>query len=80
MPPPDRKLLEDKEIQILEERGQTLLLDGSALVSGQVERVTSFEKGFPFQQASRNGKWEPDRGYLRENYPSDHRRAGKHSA
>jgi len=60
MPPPKRKLLEDKEVQILEERGPTLLLDGIVLVSGQVERVTSFEKGFPFQQASRNGKWEPD--------------------
>ena len=60
MPPPSRKLLEDEEVEILEERGPTLLLDGSVLVSGQVERVTSFEKGFPFQQASRNGTWEPD--------------------
>jgi 7,8-dihydropterin-6-yl-methyl-4-(beta-D-ribofuranosyl)aminobenzene 5'-phosphate synthase len=60
MPPPSRKLLGDEEVQILEERGSTLLLDGSVLVSGQVERVTSFEKGFPFQQASRNGTWEPD--------------------
>ena len=60
MPPPNRKLLEDKDVQILEERGPTLLLNESILVSGQVERVTSFEKGFPFQQAHRNGKWEPD--------------------
>jgi len=60
MPPPRRKLLEDEEVQVLEERGPTLLLNGSVLVSGQVERVTSFEKGFPFQQASRNGTWEPD--------------------
>ena len=60
MPPPSRKLLEDEEVEILEERGPTLLLDGSVLVSGQVERVTSFERGFPFQQASRNGTWEPD--------------------
>jgi len=60
MPPPSRKLLEDKDVQILEESGPTLLLNGSILVSGQVERTTSFEKGFPFQQTSRNGKWEPD--------------------
>jgi len=52
MPPPSRKLLEDEEVQVLEERGPTLLLNGSVLVSGQVERVTSFEKGFPFQQAT----------------------------
>ena len=60
MPPPNRKLLEDEDVEIVEERGPTLLLDGSVLVSGQVERVTSFEKGFPLQQASRNGKWEQD--------------------
>jgi 7,8-dihydropterin-6-yl-methyl-4-(beta-D-ribofuranosyl)aminobenzene 5'-phosphate synthase len=60
MPPPSRKLLEDKDVQILEGSGPTLLLNGNILVSGQVERTTSFEKGFPFQQASRNGKWEPD--------------------
>src|SRR2546427_11895945 len=52
MPPPSRKLLEDEEVQVLEERGPTLLLNGSVLVSGQVERVTSFEKGFPFKQAT----------------------------
>jgi 7,8-dihydropterin-6-yl-methyl-4-(beta-D-ribofuranosyl)aminobenzene 5'-phosphate synthase len=60
MPPPNKKLLVDEEVQILEERGPTLLLDGSVLVSGQVDRVTSFERGFAFQQARRNGKWEPD--------------------
>src|SRR2546425_9870903 len=60
MPPPSRKLLEDEEVQVLEERGPTLLLNGNVLVSGQVERLTSFEKGFPFQQASHNGEWEPD--------------------
>ena len=60
MPPPSRKILEDREVQILEERGPTLLLDSSVMVSGQVERATSFEKGFPFQQASKSGAWEPD--------------------
>ncbi len=60
MPPPSRKLLEDEEVQVLEERGPTLLLDRGVLVSGQVERATRFERGFPFQQASQNGVWEPD--------------------
>jgi 7,8-dihydropterin-6-yl-methyl-4-(beta-D-ribofuranosyl)aminobenzene 5'-phosphate synthase len=31
----------------LEEPGQTLLLDSTVLVSGQVERLTAFEQGFP---------------------------------
>jgi 7,8-dihydropterin-6-yl-methyl-4-(beta-D-ribofuranosyl)aminobenzene 5'-phosphate synthase len=60
LPPPNRRILEDKEVKIMEERGPTLLLDGSVLVSGQVERVTSFEKGFPIHQTHRRGNWEPD--------------------
>ena len=60
MPPPSRKLFEDEEVQVLEERGPTLLLDGSVIVSGKVERVTNFERGFPLQQARRKGVWEPD--------------------
>lgn len=60
MPPPSRKLLEEEEVQIQEERGPSLLLDGSVLVSGQVERETGFEKGFPSQQAHHSGRWEPD--------------------
>ena len=46
---------------MVEERGPSLLLDGSLLVTGQVERVTEFEKGFPLQQArADDGGWEPD--------------------
>ena len=60
LPPPSRKILEDQEVTILEERGPTLLLDGALLVSGQVERSTSFEKGFPIHHARHNGDWEPD--------------------
>src|SRR6266700_3199350 len=47
-------------VTIVEERGPSLLLDGMVLVTGQVERVTDFEKGFPLQQARTNGGWEPD--------------------
>lgn len=60
LPPPSKKILEDQEVRVLEERGPTLLLDGSLLVSGQVERLTSFEKGFPIHHVRHNGGWEPD--------------------
>jgi 7,8-dihydropterin-6-yl-methyl-4-(beta-D-ribofuranosyl)aminobenzene 5'-phosphate synthase len=60
LPPPSRKILEDQEVKILEERGPTLLLDGTVLVSGQVERLTSFEKGFPIHHVRHNGGWRPD--------------------
>ena len=45
---------------MVEERGPSLLLDNTVLVTGQVDRVTDFEKGFPLQQARTNGGWEPD--------------------
>ena len=60
LPPPSKKTLEDQEVKILEERGPTLLLDDALLVSGQVERSTSFEKGFPIHHVRHNGGWEPD--------------------
>jgi len=61
MPPPSRGDLEAEGVEVVEERGPTLLLDGAIVVSGQTERVTDFEKGFPIQEA-RNGEggWEPD--------------------
>ncbi len=60
MPPPSHNDLDREGVTIIEERGPSLLLDGMVLVTGQVERVTDFEKGFPLQQARANGGWEPD--------------------
>jgi 7,8-dihydropterin-6-yl-methyl-4-(beta-D-ribofuranosyl)aminobenzene 5'-phosphate synthase len=60
LPPPSVADLEREGIDVVEERGPTLLIDGTALVSGQVERVTDFEKGLPPQQARTEGGWEPD--------------------
>jgi 7,8-dihydropterin-6-yl-methyl-4-(beta-D-ribofuranosyl)aminobenzene 5'-phosphate synthase len=60
LPPPTRADLEAEGLQIVEERGQTLLLDDSLLVSGQVERTTEFERGFPVHYARGADAWEPD--------------------
>src|SRR6266516_5941166 len=60
MPPPSHADLDREGIEIIEERGPSLLLDGMVLVTGQVERVTDFEKGFPLQQAHTDHGWEPD--------------------
>jgi 7,8-dihydropterin-6-yl-methyl-4-(beta-D-ribofuranosyl)aminobenzene 5'-phosphate synthase len=60
MPPPDRKALEREDVQLIEECGPSLLIGDMALVSGQVERVTDFEKGFPIQYAREGGAWTPD--------------------
>jgi len=37
-----------------------LIADSSALVTGEIPRKTSFEKGYPQHRAFINGKWEPD--------------------
>jgi 7,8-dihydropterin-6-yl-methyl-4-(beta-D-ribofuranosyl)aminobenzene 5'-phosphate synthase len=60
MPPPSHNDLDHEGVAIIEERGPSLLLDDAVLVTGQVERVTDFEKGFPFQQAHTHDGWEPD--------------------
>jgi 7,8-dihydropterin-6-yl-methyl-4-(beta-D-ribofuranosyl)aminobenzene 5'-phosphate synthase len=62
LPPPSMADLEREGLEVVSERGPTLLVDGRVLVSGQVERVTDFETGFPIHlaQAPGNGEWEPD--------------------
>jgi 7,8-dihydropterin-6-yl-methyl-4-(beta-D-ribofuranosyl)aminobenzene 5'-phosphate synthase len=61
MPGPSHQDLDREGWQVVEERAPSLLLDGSVLVTGQVDRTTDFEKGFPPQQArALEGGWEPD--------------------
>jgi len=60
MPPPSHADLDREGVEIIEERSPTLLLDGMILVTGQVDRVTDFEKGFPLQQMHTDHGWEPD--------------------
>lgn len=59
-PPPSHMDLEREGVEVIEERGPTLLIDDSVLVSGQVERKTDFEPGFPIQYRRRGHDWEPD--------------------
>jgi 7,8-dihydropterin-6-yl-methyl-4-(beta-D-ribofuranosyl)aminobenzene 5'-phosphate synthase len=60
MPPPSHHDLDREGWEVVEERGPSILLDDMVLVTGQVERVTDFEKGFPLQQAQTDHGWEPD--------------------
>jgi 7,8-dihydropterin-6-yl-methyl-4-(beta-D-ribofuranosyl)aminobenzene 5'-phosphate synthase len=60
LPPPSRRDLEAEGVELIEELGQTLLLDSSVLVSGQVERLTAFERGFPIHYAHSTAGWKPD--------------------
>ncbi len=61
MPPPDRQALEKNDVRIIDSRAPSLLLSDQALVTGQVERVTDYEKGFPLQYEEKDLEhWESD--------------------
>ena len=60
LPPPNRRDLEAEGVKVIEESGPTLLLDSTILISGQVERLTAFEQGFPIHYAHSGAGWEPD--------------------
>jgi 7,8-dihydropterin-6-yl-methyl-4-(beta-D-ribofuranosyl)aminobenzene 5'-phosphate synthase len=61
LPPPTRNDLEREGVDVIEEVEPTLLIDGTVLVSGQVERHTEFEHGMPTQFArGAAGEWQPD--------------------
>ncbi len=47
-------------MEVIEERGPTLLVEGHTLITGQIARTTSFEKGSPTHQAEVDGQWQPD--------------------
>ncbi|MFZ0377149.1 MAG: MBL fold metallo-hydrolase [Solirubrobacteraceae bacterium] len=60
LPPPSRYDLEAEGLEVVEERAHSLVFDGAVLVSGQVERVTEFETGFPIHEAQDRNQWQPD--------------------
>ena len=60
LPVTSRSALEDAGFAIVEERQPSFLLDGSVLVTGEVDRTTRFETGFLGHQAHLHDHWEPD--------------------
>ena len=60
LPTTSRRALEDAGFGIIEQRQPSFLYDQSVLITGEVDRVTRFEKGFPIHQAWRGQSWQPD--------------------
>jgi 7,8-dihydropterin-6-yl-methyl-4-(beta-D-ribofuranosyl)aminobenzene 5'-phosphate synthase len=60
IPTTSRSALEGAGFMIIEERQPSFLFDNSVLVTGEVDRTTGYEPGFPLQDAWRNDHWEPD--------------------
>ncbi|MDQ3167899.1 MAG: MBL fold metallo-hydrolase [Chloroflexota bacterium] len=60
LPQPSPQDLGREGVEIVEERGPSMLIDGSVLVTGEIARTTDFENGFPLQYARGERGWEPD--------------------
>jgi 7,8-dihydropterin-6-yl-methyl-4-(beta-D-ribofuranosyl)aminobenzene 5'-phosphate synthase len=60
LPSTSKSALEGAGFDIVEQRQPSFLLDGSLLVTGEVDRTTDFELGFPIHEAYREGRWQPD--------------------
>jgi 7,8-dihydropterin-6-yl-methyl-4-(beta-D-ribofuranosyl)aminobenzene 5'-phosphate synthase len=60
LPPPNRSDIEAEGIKVIEERAPSFLVDEKVLITGQIPRLTSFEKGFPPNRAEIDGVWQPD--------------------
>jgi 7,8-dihydropterin-6-yl-methyl-4-(beta-D-ribofuranosyl)aminobenzene 5'-phosphate synthase len=60
LPSTSHGALEGAGFEIVEQRQPSFLLDGSLLVTGEVDRTTGFEQGLPVHQAHRDGRWQPD--------------------
>jgi 7,8-dihydropterin-6-yl-methyl-4-(beta-D-ribofuranosyl)aminobenzene 5'-phosphate synthase len=60
LPATSRGALHGMGFQIIEERQPSFLLDGSALITGEVDRTTAFETGFAGHEAWREDGWRAD--------------------
>ena len=60
LPTTSKSALRGAGFEVVERREPSFLLDGSLLVTGEVDRTTEFERGFPGHEAHRHGAWEPD--------------------
>ena len=61
LPTLSKRALTDEGFEVIERRQPSLLVDGSVLITGEVDRTTGFEHGMPpaHQRWSGSG-WEPD--------------------
>ena len=61
LPSTSRGALEGSGFQIVEERQPSFLFERSLLVTGEVDRTTDFERGFPLQRRCAAGHGSPTR-------------------
>ena len=60
LPSTSKSALVGAGFEIIEQRQPSFLFQNSLLITGEVDRTTEFEQGFPVHQALRDGEWQPD--------------------
>lgn len=60
LPTLSRRSLEQEGFEIIERRQPSMLLDGSVLITGEVDRTTDFETGMAFHETLGADGWAPD--------------------
>ncbi|WP_200214346.1 MBL fold metallo-hydrolase [Micromonospora coerulea] len=61
LPTLSKRSLAGEGFEVIERREPSLLVDGSVLITGEVDRTTDFEHGMPPAHQAWNGSaWEPD--------------------
>ena len=60
LPTTSRGALEDAGFEIIEQARPSFLLQRSVLVTGEIDRTSAFEGGFPGHEAFRDSAWQPD--------------------
>jgi 7,8-dihydropterin-6-yl-methyl-4-(beta-D-ribofuranosyl)aminobenzene 5'-phosphate synthase len=61
LPTLSRRALTNEGFDVIERRQPSLLLNGSVLITGEVDRTTDFERGMPpAHQRWSDSTWEPD--------------------
>jgi 7,8-dihydropterin-6-yl-methyl-4-(beta-D-ribofuranosyl)aminobenzene 5'-phosphate synthase len=62
LPAPDRSILTNAGFRIIEKNSPSLWIGDRVLVTGEIPRTNSFEKGFPnhYSEVGEEGKMEPD--------------------
>ena len=60
IPTTSRGALEGAGFEIIEEKQPSFLFQDAVLVTGEVDRTTEYEPGFPVQEAWRDDGWAPD--------------------
>ena len=60
LPTTSRGALEGAGFEVIEQPQPSFLLDGSLLITGEVDRTSEFEQGFPVHEAYHDARWQPD--------------------